>query len=245
MNKPTEGDDVPDDNPRPLRDKSGRFLPGHVNITPGRPKKVTEAAYHAATMTACSPDQWADIIKAAVCDCYSEKVSERSAARTFLLKALFGERPGALVQIANVVKSDPLETALHFVDALAAFVRTRAPEHAPAVAELLEPFGKALVDAGGDPRALVELSDLPQGRLPPERLARLQQTIRDIYGVELPAPAPAKARGISPEGIAAMRAAIEGGVGTNPRASGVHIYLPENQRGGPALDDDEPDTGEG
>jgi hypothetical protein len=231
MNKPTEGDDVPDDNPRPLRDKSGRFLPGHVNITPGRPKKATEAAYHAATMTACSPDQWADIVKAAVCDCYSEKVSERSAARTFLLKALFGERPGALVQIANVVKSDPLETALHFIDALAAFVRTRAPEHAPAVAELLEPFGKALVDAGGDPRALVELSDLPPGKLPPERLARLQQAIREIYGVELPAPAPAKARGLSEADARFWR---------------EQVLMGEGSGDGPApRDDDEPDTSEG
>jgi hypothetical protein len=56
--------------------------------------------------------------------------------------------------------------------------------------------------------------------------------------------APAPARGISPDGIAALRAAIEGGLGTGP-SGGTHIYLPENQRGGPALNDDEPDTGEG
>jgi hypothetical protein len=191
-------DDAPDGNPpRPIRDKSGRFLPGHKPITPGRPKKETEAAYHAATMTACSPDQWADIVKAAVCDCYSDKVSERSAARTFLLKALFGERPGALVQIANMTQADPLESALRVIEALSAFVRTQAPEHAESVAELIEPFGKALADAGGDPRALVELADLPPGKLSPERLERLRQSIREVYGVELPTKAPAQARGLS------------------------------------------------
>lgn len=100
----TEHDD--DDAPRPIRDQAGRFLPGHKCITPGRPKKETEAAYHRATMTACTPEQWFEIIAAAVQDCSSPKVAERSAARNFLLKAIFGERPGALVQVANFYGDD-------------------------------------------------------------------------------------------------------------------------------------------
>lgn len=97
----------------PMRGEGGRFLPGHKSISPGRPPKNREAEYLNATMTACPPDRWGEIVAAAVADCTRGRASERRSAREFLLKALFGTSPGALVQIANVQTGPTAPVRVH------------------------------------------------------------------------------------------------------------------------------------
>lgn len=191
----------------PVRDDRGRFLPGNPG-SPGRKPQATEAEYHRATMKGCTVEDWERIVSRAVKDCESPKVAERNAARSFLLRALFGQAPGALVQIANLSQDpDPLGTARRLLQALGDFAAAEHPEHAASVAAILAPFGERLVKAGG--------------------------RVEDLTAAERP-------KGLSPMAIESLRAAILGAYGVNiaPQAaesggSGVHVYLPDNQRDGP------------
>lgn len=134
---------------QPMRGEGGRFLKGHKSISPGRPKRTEEAEYTNATVSACTPEQWQRIVAAAVKDCDSPKVSERSAARHFLLKALFGSTPGALVQIANI-QTNPAES-----------VRIQPGELRRAVAEV---YGVELPETGAETVVSLQADAGPVGK---------------------------------------------------------------------------------
>lgn len=94
-------DGADSDLPAPYRDQTGRFLPGNPG-GPGRVKETTEAEYHRATARGCTVEDWERIVRQAVTDCDAGNVRERNAARAFLVRVLFGQAPGALIQIANL-----------------------------------------------------------------------------------------------------------------------------------------------
>ena len=87
------------------RDKNGRFLQGNTCST-GRPPRETEKAYSEATMSACTPAEWATIVKKAVNDCNDDDMRVVNAARNFLLKALYGSSPSVVMQYANIVTQE-------------------------------------------------------------------------------------------------------------------------------------------
>lgn len=148
--------------PPPVRDDRGRFLPGNPG-SPGRPPKATEDEYHRATMDGCGVEDWRRIVARAVEDCESPKVTERNAARAFLLRAIFGQAPGAMVQIANLNQDpNPLGTARRLLKALGDFASAEHPEHAASLAAILVPFGERLVKAGGRPEDM-GTPDAPKG----------------------------------------------------------------------------------
>jgi hypothetical protein len=117
----------------PARDETGRFLPGNPG-GPGRPKQTTETEYHDASMRGCTPSDWERIVRRAVADTEDRKPATRNAARAFLLRVLFGQAPGALVQIANL---GPADAAL---PALGRYALENHPAHAAAVLEVLTAY---------------------------------------------------------------------------------------------------------
>ncbi len=87
------------------RDNKGRFLTGHKG-GPGRPPIETERAYMDATIAACTPTDWARVVKQAVDDSLNDDPKVKNAARNFLLKALLGSSPDILMQFANIELTD-------------------------------------------------------------------------------------------------------------------------------------------
>lgn len=68
------------------RDASGRFLPGHAPLSPGRPRK--HFAYEQTTFDKCSLEDWGEIVEVAV---DKAKGGDRHA-RDFLAKYLLPQR---------------------------------------------------------------------------------------------------------------------------------------------------------
>jgi hypothetical protein len=69
-----------------VRDKSGKFVKGHENVSPGRPKREREEIYYRILMTACSADDWALIIDKAV----KQAKAGDATARKWLADYLIG-----------------------------------------------------------------------------------------------------------------------------------------------------------
>lgn len=88
------------------RDPRGLFTKGNKG-GPGRPRRAVEKRYFEATIESCSLKDWSRIIRRAVDDTEDQNPLTRDRARSFLLKALFGTQPGALVQINNIVDPPP------------------------------------------------------------------------------------------------------------------------------------------
>lgn len=91
------------------RDGKGRFLKG-CEAGPGRPTLATEREYAEATITNCSPEEWATIVRKAVQDA----MHGDAKARDFLAKYVLPSHPDALhVTLQAAHGSDsPARTAL-------------------------------------------------------------------------------------------------------------------------------------
>ena len=70
------------------RDENGRFVKGNGG-GPGRPRKQREERYYEITMTACTFDDWRQIVKRAV----AQAKRGDSTARKFLADYLIGPPP--------------------------------------------------------------------------------------------------------------------------------------------------------
>src|SRR5438067_7092946 len=85
------------------RDQQGRFVAGHANVSPGRPKRSSEIAYLAAVTEACPLETWTQVCRALV----ERALGGDVAAATFLANRLLGkpvEQPlplGQAVRIAD------------------------------------------------------------------------------------------------------------------------------------------------
>jgi hypothetical protein len=92
-----------------MRDDKGRWLPGGAG-GPGRKPVATEREYYEATMSACSPVEWSNVVRKAFEETQDNDYRIRRAARDFLLKALFGSSPAVLVQYAQVLQVETKES---------------------------------------------------------------------------------------------------------------------------------------
>lgn len=88
------------------RDSRGLFVKGNKG-GPGRPRRAVEKQYYRATIESCSLKDWARAIRRAVADADDPNPLTRDRARSFLLKALFGTQPGAVVQINTIAEPQP------------------------------------------------------------------------------------------------------------------------------------------
>jgi hypothetical protein len=149
----------------PARDETGRFLPGNPG-GPGRPKQTTETEYHDASMRGCTPSDWERIVRRAVADTEDRKPATRNAARAFLLRVLFGQAPGALVQIANVGPADAT-----LLQALGRYALEHRPDQATAVLDVMMSFRRQVEEqaprdapGGLSPAALAAIEGVLIGR---------------------------------------------------------------------------------
>ena len=71
----------------------------HQGVETGPPPPLWQAV---------TPENWQQVVERAVADSLCDDPRTRGFGRRFLLHALFGEKPGALVQIANINTADPL-----------------------------------------------------------------------------------------------------------------------------------------
>lgn len=132
-----------------IRDDKGRWLPG-TGGGPGRKSVASEREYYEATMSACSPEEWAGVVRAAFEESGHEDFKVRNAARLFLTRTIFGSNPQIINHMdltVGISKAQKFAMARQILQLFADFLRDRADyAKMSALADVMSDFGVYLID---------------------------------------------------------------------------------------------------